>query len=61
MSVTEKEWYTGYIGFLNLSFHNKTHDMMYIYDKNLNEYLNRKNLRNLKEPDLRYIGENLLK
>ena len=37
---TEKEWYTGYIGILNLTMRNITHDMMILYDKTLNKYIN---------------------
>ena len=54
---TEKNLYTGYIAILNLTSHNKTNDMMIIYDKALNKILNNNNLRSLDEPDLKYIGE----
>ena len=54
--LTESELYTGYIGFLNLTLHNKTNDMIFIYDETLNEILGEKNLRNLEKQDLQYIG-----
>ena len=55
----EKEWYIGYIGILNLTLKNKTHNMIIIYDKKMNNYVNQKrnNLINLNEIDLQYIGE----
>ena len=45
---SKKEWYTGYIGFLNVTIINKTHNMLSIYDKSLNNYLDKKNLRRLE-------------
>jgi len=57
VKLTEKYLYTGYIALLNLTSHNKTDEMMIIYDKTLNNILNTNNLRRLDEPDLKYIGE----
>jgi len=56
-NLSEKNLYTGYIALLNLTSHNKTKDMMIIYDKTLNNILNNNNLRSLDEPDLKFIGE----
>ena len=52
----KKEWYTGYIGFLNVTFNNNTHDIMSIYDKAINNILYKHNISRLAEPDLKYIG-----
>ena len=41
---TQKEWYTGYIGFLNITIVNETHNMLSLYDKSLFENINTKNL-----------------
>ena len=57
ISNTGKEWYTGYVGILNLTMRNKTHDMITIYDKTLNYYLNNNNLRRIEEVDLQYRRE----
>ena len=57
VKLTEKNLYTGYIALLNLTSHNKTDEMMIIYDKTLNKLLNNNKLRSLDEPDLKYIGE----
>ena len=57
LKLSEKNVFTGYIAFLNLTSHNKTDDMMIIYDKTLNKILSNNSLRNLDEPDLKYIGE----
>ena len=57
IKLSEKNVYTGYIALLNLTSHNKTEDMMIIYDKTLNNILKNNNLRNLDEPDLKYVGE----
>ena len=57
VKLTEKKLYSGYIAFLNLTSHNKTDDMMIVYDKTLNNILSNNNLRSLDEPDLKYIGE----
>ena len=45
----EKEWYTAYIAFLNITLKNETNDMMLIYDKKLNENIGNKNIRKLEE------------
>ena len=52
----KREWYTGYIGFLNVTFNNNTHDMMSIYDKTINNILYKYNISRLDEPDLKNIG-----
>ena len=57
VKLTEKKLYSGYIAFLNLTSHNKTDDMMIVYDKALNNILSNNNLRSLDESDLKYIGE----
>ena len=57
LKLIEKNVYTGYIAFLNLTSHNKTNDMMIIYDKTLNKILSNNSLRNLDKADLKYIGE----
>ena len=52
----EKEWYTGYIAFLNITLRNETQDILIIYDKLLNNNLNKnKNeefLQNLEEDNI---------
>ena len=48
---TQKEWYTGYIGFLNITIVNETHNMLSLYDKSLFENINTKNLRYLDNID----------
>ena len=40
-TLTEKEWYIGYIAIFNLIFPNKTHDNRLIYDEKINSYLNK--------------------
>ena len=61
IKLTEKNLYTGYIAFLNLTSYNKTNKTMIVYDKTLNKILNNNNnnnnLTSLKEPDLKYIGK----
>jgi len=47
----EKEWYTGYIGFLNVTLINSTHKMLNIYDSSLSEILKKNNLRRLENID----------
>ena len=37
---TKKNWYSGYIGILNMTIFNGTKDMMIFYDKDLNKYIN---------------------
>ena len=62
IKLTEKNLYTGYIAFLNLTSYNKTNEMTIVYDKTLNKILNNNNnnnnLSSIKEPDLKYIGKN---
>lgn len=53
----QKELYTGYIAFLNVTLRNKTKDMITIFDKTLNNYLNKSNIKELKDLDLQYIGD----
>ncbi len=47
----EKELYTAYIAFLNITLKNETDDMIMIYDKELNKYLNKQNQRRLEQVD----------
>ena len=47
----KKEWYSGYIGFLNVTQQNETHNMLHIYDNSLNKYLNTKYMRRLSKSD----------
>jgi hypothetical protein len=53
----EKEWYTGYIGFMKITLKNETNDMVAVYDKILNNNLNKNNNGKIGEKDLQYIGE----
>ena len=57
INLIEKEYFIGYIAFLNNSLNNQTHDILNIYDEKLNEYLNYNNSINFTKPDLKYIGE----
>ena len=57
INLLQKEWYTGYIAFLNITLKNKTKEMITVYDKTLNNYLNTNKLRELRELDLQYVGE----
>ena len=59
-NLIEKEWYTGYIGFLNVTLINSTHKMLNIYDKSLLEILKKNNLRSLENIDDDIIDENKL-
>ena len=56
INLIEKELFIGYICLLNHSMSNETDDMLTIYDKQLNKYLNY-NLTNITVPDLKYVGE----
>ena len=56
INLIEKELFIGYICLLNHSMSNETEDMLTIYDKQLNKYLNY-NQTNITVPDLKYIGE----
>ena len=58
-NLIEKEWYTGYIGFLNVTLKNSTHSMLNIYDQSLSEILKKNNLRRLENID-DVIDENKL-
>ena len=58
-NLIEKEWYTGYIGFLNVTMINSTHKMLNIYDNSLTEILNKNNLRRLENLD-DIVNENKL-
>ena len=51
----EKELYTGYIGLLNHTMINETDNMITVYDKKLNEYLNNK--IDEKSQNLKYVGD----
>ena len=53
----EKELYTGYIGFMKITLKNETNDMIAVYDKILNNNLNKNNNERIGEKDLEYIGE----
>ena len=57
ISLIQKEFYTGYIAFLNVTLRNKTKDMITIFDKTLNNYLNTSSIRELKNLDLQYTGK----
>jgi len=57
INLIQKEFYTGYIAFLNITLRNKTKDMITIFDKTLNNYLNTSNIRELKNIDLKYTGD----
>ena len=52
----EKELFTGYIGLLNHTIINETDNMITVYDKKLNEYLNNK--IDKKSQHLKYVGNN---
>ena len=39
MELTKKKWFTGYLGFLNMTIINGTNDTLIIYDEKLNKYL----------------------
>jgi len=56
INLIQNEVYTGYIAFLNVTLRNKTKDMITIFDKTLNNYLNTRNKREIKNIDLQYIG-----
>ena len=47
----EKVWYTAYIAFLNITLKNKTNDMMFVYDKELNENIVNTNIKRLEGKD----------
>ena len=47
----EREWFTGYIGFLNVTLINATHRMLNIYDNSLSAILKNDNLRRLENID----------
>ena len=53
----EKEWYTGYIDFMKITLKNKTNDMTIVYDKTLNNYLNKNDNKRMDKEDFQYIGE----
>ena len=57
ISLIQKEFYTGYIAFLNVTLRNKNKDMITIFDKTLNNYLNTNSIRELKNLDLQYTGK----
>lgn len=56
INLTQKKFYTGYIAFLNVTIRNKTKDMITIFDKTLNDYLNSSIIKEIKNLDLQYIG-----
>ena len=52
-NITKKNWYTGYIGILNITINNGTDDMVIFYDNNLNKYINKvNNIRNLDSDNI---------
>ena len=53
----EKEWYEGYIAFMKITLKNETNDMTLVYDKILNNNINKKNNSRIDKEDLQYIGE----
>ena len=53
----EKEIYIGYIGVLNHTINNETDNIVTVYDKKLNEYLN-SNKMDVKAQHLKYVGNN---
>jgi len=53
----QKEYYTGYIAFLNVTLKNKTDDMITVYDKTLNNFININNIQRLEEDELKYVGK----
>jgi hypothetical protein len=56
-NLIEKEHFIGYIALLNHTMINETDNMVTVYDKKLNEYLNSNKLIN-ESQDLKYIGNN---
>ena len=64
-NLIQKNWYSGYIGILDITINNGTNNMTILHDNNLNEYLKEKtinNLRNLNSdnniPETDYLNEN---
>ena len=58
INLIEKELYVGYIGLLNHTMINETDEVISIYDKKLNEYINdNMNLKNGNINALKFIGE----
>ena len=53
----QKEYYIGYIAFLNVTLKNKTDDMITVYDKELNNFVNINKIRRLEEDELKYVGK----
>ena len=60
-NTTKKNWFSGYIGILNITINNGTDDINIFYDKNLTNYLNEidgiKNNKNNDNINLRLIDE----
>ena len=60
-NTTKKNWFSGYIGILNITINNGTDDINIFYDKNLTNYLNEidgiKNNKNNDNLNLRLIDE----
>ena len=57
-NLIEKEHFIGYIAILNHTMINETDNIVTVYDKKLNEYLNSNKLINEKSQDLKFIGNN---
>ena len=49
-NIIQKNWYSGYIGILDITINNGTNNITILHDNNLNQYLKEKNnnLRNLE-------------
>ena len=47
-NITQKNWFSGYIGILNITINNGTDDMMIFYDNNLNKYINKESYNKYK-------------
>ena len=54
-NITQKNWFTGYLGILNITINNGTNNMTILYDKKLNDIIkkekNKNKLRNLNNED----------
>ena len=57
-NTIKKNWYSGYIGILNITINNGTDDINIFYDKNLTNYLNEIDGINNNNLNLRILDEN---
>ena len=63
-NIIQKNWYSGYIGILDITINNGTNNITILHDNNLNQYLKEKNnnLRNLESDnnihESDYLDEN---